>query len=178
VIALSECQFTWAPTYEKLDRILSSIEWEQKFPLVTVRALRRSGSDHTPLILDTGEQSFSDNRSTFSIVLAWLKKDGFLDIVKRERPSISSGDNAIEKWKNKIRHLRQFLRGWARNLSGDYKTERDRLSHIIDILSCKAKTFPLDEEARAILCKASNDLAKLSHDEESKWLQRAKVKHI
>jgi exonuclease III len=119
-IALSGRQFTWAnrresPTYEKLDRILSSIEWEQKFPLVTVRALTRSGSDHTPLILDTGEQAFSGNRSTFSFELSWFKKDGFLDIVKREWTSISSGNNAMEKWQNKIRHLRQFLRGWARN---------------------------------------------------------------
>jgi hypothetical protein len=42
-IALSGRQFTWTsrrdtPTYEKLNRILASVQWEQKFPLVTVRA--------------------------------------------------------------------------------------------------------------------------------------------
>jgi hypothetical protein len=46
-IALSGRQYTWAsrrdePTYEKLDRVLASISWEQKFPLVTVRALTMS----------------------------------------------------------------------------------------------------------------------------------------
>jgi hypothetical protein len=61
-IALSGRQFTWAsrrqtPTYEKLDRVLASVEWEQKFPLVTVRALTRSGSDHTPLLIDAGIQA-------------------------------------------------------------------------------------------------------------------------
>ena len=54
-------QYTWAsrrdtPTYEKLDRILSNVEWEQKFPLVMVRALERAGSDHTPLLLDSGDR--------------------------------------------------------------------------------------------------------------------------
>ena len=49
-IALSGRQFTWAnrreiPTFEKLDRFLLSVEWEQKFPLVSVHALTRSGSD-------------------------------------------------------------------------------------------------------------------------------------
>jgi hypothetical protein len=49
-IALSGRLFTWAsrretPTYEKLDRVLASVEREQKFPLVTVQALNRSGSD-------------------------------------------------------------------------------------------------------------------------------------
>jgi endonuclease/exonuclease/phosphatase family metal-dependent hydrolase len=58
-IALSGRQFTWAnrrtiPTYEKLDRILVRVEVEQKFPLLSVHALTRSGSDHTPLLLDFG----------------------------------------------------------------------------------------------------------------------------
>ena len=40
-IELSGRKFTWAnampnPTFEKLDRILASVEWEQKFPFVTV----------------------------------------------------------------------------------------------------------------------------------------------
>jgi hypothetical protein len=58
-IALSGRQFTWAnrrdvPTYEKLDRVLASVSWEQKFPLVSVRALTRGSSDHTPLLIDSG----------------------------------------------------------------------------------------------------------------------------
>jgi hypothetical protein len=38
--------------FEKLDRVLASVEWEQKFPLVSVRALTRSRSNHTPLLID------------------------------------------------------------------------------------------------------------------------------
>jgi len=52
-IKMSWRNFTWAnsksePTYEKLDRVLASMELEQKFPLVTVDALNREISDHTP----------------------------------------------------------------------------------------------------------------------------------
>src|SRR3954469_1004033 len=61
-IELSGRKFTWAnampnPTFEKLDRVLASVEWEQKFPFVTVQALSRGISDHTPLFLDSGEAS-------------------------------------------------------------------------------------------------------------------------
>ena len=40
-IEMSGHQYTWAssgddPTFEKLDRVLVSTEWEQKFPLTTV----------------------------------------------------------------------------------------------------------------------------------------------
>jgi hypothetical protein len=55
-IELSGRQYTWAnrrntQTFEKLDRVLASVEWENKFPLVSVRALTRTGSDHTPFLL-------------------------------------------------------------------------------------------------------------------------------
>ena len=47
-LALSGRQFTWAsrretPTYEKLDSVLGSIDWEQKIPLVSDRSLTRTG---------------------------------------------------------------------------------------------------------------------------------------
>jgi endonuclease/exonuclease/phosphatase family metal-dependent hydrolase len=58
-IEMSGHKFTWAnsrrvPTYEKLDRVLVSIEWEQNFPLAIVQALSRKNSDHTPLLLSVG----------------------------------------------------------------------------------------------------------------------------
>jgi hypothetical protein len=136
-IVLSGRQFTWAnrretPTYEKLDRILASVSWEQKYPLVSVRALTRSGSDHTPLLLDSGDHAFKGNKTHFSFELAWLKTEGFAEIVAREWAAISAGSNSLEVWQNKIRHLRQFLRGWAKNLSGSYRVEKEHLLSIID----------------------------------------------
>ena len=54
-------QFTWAnclpePTFEKLDRVLMDSRWEDRYPLVTVRALERieAFSDHAPIFLSTG----------------------------------------------------------------------------------------------------------------------------
>jgi hypothetical protein len=42
----------------------------------------------------------------------------------------------------------------------------------------KAKTTPLNDDERAKLRKANDDITKLHRDGESKWAQRAKVKHI
>nr|XP_051221032.1 uncharacterized protein LOC127339195 [Lolium perenne] len=104
-ISLTGRQFTWAsrrekPTYEKLDRVLASISWEQKFPLVTVRALTRADSDHTPILIDSGR------------------------------------------------------------------------------LDLKAETTLLNTNEREEFKKANDSLNKLRREEESKWAQRAKVKHI
>lgn len=75
-------QFTWAnsllnPTYEKPDRVLMSSEWEFKYPLVTVRALDRGASDHTPLLLDTGIPAFQGNNKSFKLELSWLSYEDF-----------------------------------------------------------------------------------------------------
>jgi endonuclease/exonuclease/phosphatase family metal-dependent hydrolase len=74
-IALSGRQFTWAsrrtvPTFEKLDRLLVSVEWEEKFPLVTVQALTRTGSDHTPLLVETGSPAHVGRNRLFSFELS------------------------------------------------------------------------------------------------------------
>ena len=53
---------TYVPTYEKLDRVLASTEWEQKFPLVTVDALNREISEHSPLLLSTSEKVHMGNK--------------------------------------------------------------------------------------------------------------------
>jgi endonuclease/exonuclease/phosphatase family metal-dependent hydrolase len=71
---MSVRRYTWAnslpnPTYEKLDRILVSTEWEQKFLLANVIVLSRDISDHTPLLLDTGRVPSSSNQPLFKFEL-------------------------------------------------------------------------------------------------------------
>src|SRR6266540_5586713 len=113
-------KFTWTnyagiPTYEKLDRILVSTEWELKFPLVTVQALSREISDHTPLFLSSGNASHRGNSRLFKFELGWICKDGFFEMVRDIWISEFRGKTPLERWQNKIRRVRRFLRGWAKN---------------------------------------------------------------
>jgi hypothetical protein len=64
-------------------------------------------------------------------------------MVAQQWAAMSCGDSPMEVWKNKIRHLRNFFRGWARNQSNVYKKEKQRLLDLIDKLDIKAETFPL-----------------------------------
>jgi hypothetical protein len=108
-LELSGRQFTWTnklqvPTYEKLDRILVSTEWELKFMRVMVQSLPRGVSDHTPLLLDTVSPS-QPNKCTFKFELAWLFKDGFHEKVTEVWQQENKGSNSLEKRWNKIRTL-------------------------------------------------------------------------
>jgi hypothetical protein len=128
--ALSGRQFTRAsrrtePTYEKLDRVLASISWEQKFPPVTGRALTRADSDHTPILNDSGINAHLGNKPKFSFELHWLKQEGFYDMIVREWNSVVQGETPMDVWLNKLRHIRRFLKGWAKNQIRNYKKKRN-----------------------------------------------------
>ena len=65
------------PTYEKSDRVLVSIEWEQKFPLAQVDALSRKIYDHTPLLLSAKVEMRIKQQSQFKFKLGLLLADDF-----------------------------------------------------------------------------------------------------
>ena len=106
-LELSGRQYTWAsrrdnPTFEKLDRILTTTEWEQKYPLVTVHALTREGSDHTLLFVDSGVNAHIGNKARFSFERSWLRLEGFYEMVATEWKAPVKGFTPIEVWQNKI----------------------------------------------------------------------------
>jgi endonuclease/exonuclease/phosphatase family metal-dependent hydrolase len=100
-LELSGRRYTWVnllpnPTYEKLDRVLVSTEWELNHPLSTVVALPREISDHTPLIIDSGQPSSSNNAPLFKFELVWLLRDGFMEMVKDVWNSVHDEVLAVE----------------------------------------------------------------------------------
>jgi hypothetical protein len=182
-IEMSGRKFTWAnsrrvPTYEKLDRVLVSTEWEQRFPLATVVALSREISDHTPLLLDTGERAVCKNKNSFKFELAWLLKDGFFELVSEVWHKDSRGATPMQRWQNKIRRLRQFLRGWAKNMSGAYKKEKQELLRKAEELDKMAETQLLSQHEWDLKQCVKERLAQLLREEELRWFQRAKTTKI
>ena len=159
-------KYTWAnyaevSAYEKLDGILVTTDWEQKFPLASVQALTREISDHTPLLLDSGEPSHRGNVLNFKFELGWLTRDGFFGLVKNVWESENRGRSPMEKWQNKIRRLRRFLRVWARNLSSQNKKHKSNLLTKIDDLDRKVETIVLSPQEMELRRHLKGQLTKL-----------------
>jgi hypothetical protein len=73
-IQLSRRKYTWAnnlanPTFKKLDRVLVTTEWKEKYPLTKVQALTRGVSDRTPLLLNSVESSLMATQPMFKFEL-------------------------------------------------------------------------------------------------------------
>jgi hypothetical protein len=72
----SGARFTWSnkqvnPVRSMLDRVFISPEWETHFPMATLSVETRIGSDHTPLILDSGE-GLLRRSNRFFFETSWL----------------------------------------------------------------------------------------------------------
>jgi endonuclease/exonuclease/phosphatase family metal-dependent hydrolase len=102
-IELSRRQFTWVnslptPTYEKLDKVLMTTEWEIKYLLVLVHDLDRGVSDHTPLLLDTGNATFTGNNRQFKMELSWFTREDFYTRVVEMWNKSVRGRNSVQRW--------------------------------------------------------------------------------
>jgi hypothetical protein len=74
----------------------------------------------------------------------------------------------LDTWQKKIRRLRQFLRGWAKNTSGTYKKEKQQLLDKLDALDKKAEKQNLQQ--------AEIDLKHVLHDRLADLLREEELK--
>ena len=84
------------------------------------------------------------------------------------------GATPIQRWNNKMRNMRTFLRGWARHTTGMLKKEKARLSAIIDELEEIAESQPLSTQDIELKNQSIARIAQLLREEELKWYQRSK----
>jgi nicotinamide riboside kinase len=74
--------------------------------------------------------------------------------------------------------LRQHLRGWAKNVRGQYKKEKKEILNTLDMLDKKAKSIPLQPDEINVKQCLNNRLSHLLREEEIKWYQRVKVREL
>ena len=90
--------------------------------------------------------------------------------------SKTSGRTSLERWQNKIRRLRQHLRGWAKHTTGTYRKEKKRLLAILEKLDKKAETNFLSDQEVNFKHYLKERLVLLLREEELKWYERSKAK--
>jgi hypothetical protein len=88
------------------------------------------------------------------------------------------GNTAMQRWQNKIRRLRQFLRGWAKNMNGAYKKEKQELLRKAEEIDKKAESQLLRQCEWDLRQSIHERITHLLREEEVKWFQRAKTTTI
>lgn len=104
------------PIRSVLDRVLVSVDWELAYPLCSLRAITRIGSDHCPLLLSTGGGP-PPKLNRFHFENFWLLPSGFVEMVRSnwEAVAISAPRvrTAVDVWHFCAMMDCQFMRGWG-----------------------------------------------------------------
>ena len=175
-------RFTWSnrqrdPIRSVLDRFFVSPDWEQAFPLVSLCAETPIGSDHTPLVLDTGEATPARS-PRFFFETAWLSAPGFKELVIGKwldsADRFSSCRGPTEFWNAQSSSLRQFLRGWGANKGNEDKIHKQNILGQIQALDQAEDLQGLDEEGWAFRYHLEEQLMHHIAAEEEYWRQRGR----
>jgi mannosylglycoprotein endo-beta-mannosidase len=89
-----------------------------------------------------------------------------------------AGSTPIQRWNNKLRSMRRYLGGWARQMAGQLKKEKLALSSCIDDLEALAEVHPLTTHEIEIKSQYNAKLVGLLREEELKWYQRSKSQFL
>lgn len=116
--------FTWSnerehPTLVKLDRVLTSLDWEELFPYCHLQALSSDMADHCPLLL----QSNGSIRSKPNFEAFWPKLDGYLAAVEQSWVCESTITNPFRRLDCKLRNVARELHSWAAKKVGHVETQ-------------------------------------------------------
>lgn len=109
--------FTWSnnqtnPVLAALDKVFASTDWEQHYPIFIVQAFQRVFSDHTPLVIDTGQPNqIPPKKIRFE---KWrLSRPDFHDMVLTIWNAPCPCNTTLDIWQFKLSQLRKNRKGGA-----------------------------------------------------------------
>jgi hypothetical protein len=105
-IGLAGRSFTWGNNQSnmimsRIDRIFYNTSFEALYPLGNSRVLPRLGSDHTPIIWDSGEAT-TPKKSSFKVEKWWSTRPNFMEVVSKAWYTQVNSNNPIDIWQEKV----------------------------------------------------------------------------
>jgi hypothetical protein len=182
-IVMTGRQYTWAgsgdnPTYEKLDRVLASTEWEAHFPLTRVEARDQNISDHTPLVVSRGTSTHQSGTRPFRFERGWLLREDFYDMVANIWRSEDSRSCPLERCSPRSVGSDNILEGGRLIRLALIKKRKKTLLALLHNIDKKAENDMLTDQEINLKHHLKEHLVSLLREEELKWYERAKVKTL
>jgi uncharacterized protein YdcH (DUF465 family) len=147
------------------------------YPLANTQALIRLGSDHTPLVWDSG-LNHTPKPSSYKFEKWWLLREDFRDLVEKTWNAPTKGKTAIDRGREKIRRFRKVTKGWSKNIEADLRRLKKDLMEEYDSLDVKAENEALSDLELARMKSIHLEMQKLWLKDEVKAKQRSRDIHI
>lgn len=174
-------RYTWSnnqvtPIFSILDRVFVNNAWEDKYPLVTAQVCTRIGSDHNPIIVDTGGRP-SKMPTYFRFDPTWLTQEGFRNWVTDRWPvRLKAGSR--DHWHVISGILHRAMKGWGANFGSNLRKHKQQLLLEIDAIDREANFTDLPPTTWEHRYKLERELIEIYTAEEIYWQKRGGQKWI
>ena len=169
----SEGWFTWfrGSSMSKLDRFFVQSEWITKFPLLNTSILKRSISDHCPIILKSREKL--GGPKPFRFQDAWLTNRGCLETVKKAWLN-SDGLEIMEK----LKRVKIELKEWNSQVFGNIDQRIASLEGEIQKWDNIARRRLLSDDEIKSRASSQLDLWNWLKKQEIYWAQNSRIQWL
>jgi len=173
-------KFTWykpnGTVKSRIDGVLVSLEWLEKWPGSKLYAEGRSVSDHCALILK--EVNIDWDPKPFRCLDVWQKDDRFKELVRNKWASYDIRGNSLYVLKEKLKRLKFDIRNWNKYVFGDVNKQRVDLEKRVQDLDGKDDEGELSVEDREERRQLLADLGQVRAKQEAILQQKARVSWI
>ncbi len=158
------------PSLAKLDRFLLSTDWDQAFPLTKVVAAPRITSDHSPILLSTGELV---NVRRFRFEDVWLTRDDFCSLLPLWWGEVPSKGSSTLTLVTKLRHCHTRIKEWSKTCFHSIARTLKTVSDEIQLLDAQEESLNLSPDQLDRRRQLKSEYAKVVAEEEILWKSRA-----
>ncbi|KAL4190933.1 hypothetical protein AMTRI_Chr07g78330 [Amborella trichopoda] len=178
-IPLHGCQFTLSnhssnPTLSKLDRFLTSVDWDEKFLKTTSLALPKLASDHCPILLDTN--AILRGPYPFRFEHHWLQDSNLFPLVQSWWTTFASQVSGRAGFilQTKLQLLKSALKSWSKSSPANFSLIKANLLETIKNLDDVEETRSQDPSEQSLRPKTKLDYLS-TIKKETYWSQRSRV---
>ncbi|XP_019242211.1 PREDICTED: uncharacterized protein LOC109222297 [Nicotiana attenuata] len=171
-------RFTWKKGVDhniaaRLDRFLVSEEWDEGFRNINQSILHRVTSDHSPLLLQSG--NWEPVKSYFKFENWWLLTEGFNERIKVWWETFSCEGRPDYILALKLKALKGKLKEWSKLTQGNLNIQRLNLLGQLAELEETQELRMLNEEEKIKKATLLIEFEENVRKEEIAWRQRSRA---
>ncbi|XP_072084677.1 uncharacterized protein [Arachis hypogaea] len=155
---------------ERLDRFMANEQWLDSCPHATVLRLSETGSNHTPLILETNPTNEQSKRR-FQFQEKWCAVEDVRKIVQ-EAWRIEIEGSPMYKLAQKLKYCRHQIVAWQRSSKSNFKKVMVEIEGQLDELRAAGIT------GKKEILEFENRLEMAYLQEERYWKEKSEVKWL
>lgn len=179
---LKNRRFTWSnkrpqPSFSRIDRVLSSAEWNLHYPIITLQALEMLVSDHAPLLLTC--KNNAPSKKQYKLETFWFKYDMPRHMIQSLWSEAHSQlQQCLMGFHKKTEILHRALKLWHRESFGKMEKRLTYCKSAILFFDRIEEMRPLAAQEFRLRCKIKEKVFELANNIEEKWRQRSRCKWL